>query len=236
MVSMEEKMQLVMEYKMQQIAEWREIALELCDLYTCDRCYDTVCCTVTPASLTDPELLRLSEHVGKSPEEFIAEYCDVSEVGWLYLKSPCPFLKKGIKNRRYPLCRVHEIRPLVCRRYPFDDLPGVVHSTDLCPMAARIRREVEDVQRRLTTGELVVEFMGEADDELEEKMKKLSKEVLASREVKERLEKIGVEMKGEFEDVIGEVTEKIVPNVSGKTSQGIKVHPGIFLILLQEKK
>lgn len=228
-------MRLLMEYRMQQMADWREVAFEICGLYTCRRCYDTVCCTATPAALTEKETLRLSQHVGRSLEQFIAEYCEASEMGWIYLRSPCPFLRRSIKNRRHPACKVHEIRPLVCRRYPFDDLPGVLNSTDLCPMAAEIERDIKDIQWRLSTGELVVEFDGE-DDDLEEKMKQLEKKVLASKEVKERLEKIGIEVEGGFDEIIKDVVKKIAPDVSSRSARNIKVHPGLFLILLEEKK
>lgn len=111
---------------------WDDIWQELGQYYQCYRCSPNTCCTYIPVQVSQDECHKIANYLGIDVREFVQGYTHFGE-GKQYLKFPCPFYEDG--------CKVYEVRPELCRRYPFGDLPGVIH-VNVCPMARDIAKDL----------------------------------------------------------------------------------------------
>jgi len=99
----------------------------------CTRCAN--CCKTKTPEFSDEDIDRIASHLDLEIDAFIETYLEVGENGaYRTRQKPCPFL--GEDNR----CTIYEIRPTVCREYPYTDKEGIVHrtmsvanNTQVCP-------------------------------------------------------------------------------------------------------
>jgi Fe-S-cluster containining protein len=93
------------------------------------------------------DIKRLAKHMGISAKEFETKYCEDGEFGKKQIKSvPCMFL--GEDNR----CTVYEIRPKVCKEYPFlykkgflQRTMGVIGNAEVCPIVFNVWENLKDI-------------------------------------------------------------------------------------------
>jgi len=82
----------------------------------CFRC--AVCCIGYQPQITDPEIDRMAEGLGISREEFIREYVNITQIGYLLRQDEngCVFLRREV-GRPGALCSIHLFRPDICRNW-----------------------------------------------------------------------------------------------------------------------
>jgi len=100
-----------------EIIETEPLKLKILKKVKCKKC--GWCCKAQNAMLTIEDVKRLMTHLGYNYQEFYEKYLDMN-MKIPYLKSPCPFLDS--ENR----CTIYNIRPKVCKIYPFVDFFMVV--------------------------------------------------------------------------------------------------------------
>jgi len=110
-------------------AQWEAVWVGLHEFYKCKRCPDAFCCTEIPVEVLPDEIITIADYLGESISQFM-RLRTIKAGGKIYLKFPCPFF--GSEG-----CRIYEVRPKVCRRYPFAPWPGVLH-TNVCPLSIEI--------------------------------------------------------------------------------------------------
>jgi uncharacterized protein len=130
----------------------KQLHQEAFQIVDCTRCAN--CCKTMDVALTDKDITRIAGHLGMTTEDFIAKYLEPGEEqgydeekGCLWIRQkPCPFL--GEDNR----CTIYDLRPAVCRDYPYTDKKEFTtrshgHSRNalLCPAVFWI---VEQMKRR----------------------------------------------------------------------------------------
>lgn len=114
-------------------SRWTRVWTELHEYYKCKRCPDAFCCTKIPVEPLPDEIHSIADYLGESLSNFLRLYT-VKAGGRTWLKFPCPFYSDGG-------CRIYEVRPVVCGRYPFAPSPGVMH-TNICPVAKKIEEDI----------------------------------------------------------------------------------------------
>jgi Fe-S-cluster containining protein len=103
--------------------------IEKClSFYNCKKCGK--CCHEYPVSLGDDELLVLLKKDGNRVFDLLDESV-VSNI----LKPPCGYLK----NKE---CSIHEIKPFVCKLYPFSLSRGNIIVLFFCPLGKEIYEEL----------------------------------------------------------------------------------------------
>src|SRR5687767_5971866 len=74
------------------------------------------CCKNYSPRFKTPDVKRISKHLQMRESEFIDAYLKVDEEGDFVAKTtPCPFLAED------NYCRVYEVRPSDCARFPYTD-------------------------------------------------------------------------------------------------------------------
>jgi uncharacterized protein len=123
--------------------ELHETTFQVVDCMRCANC----CKTKTP-KFEESDVERISAHLNMASAEFIDRYreADPEEPPYRTRQTPCPLL--GEDNR----CSVYEVRPTVCREYPYTDKEGLSHrtmsvanNTLVCPAVYHI---VDQLKRR----------------------------------------------------------------------------------------
>lgn len=107
------------------------------------------CCKTSPPLVTKSDINRIAGFLGLTPREFARRYVMEDVNGeWSFNSVPCRFLADD--NH----CRIYEVRPEACRRYPHTDEEDFVRrrslnlaNTLICPAAYRI---IIFLQNRLT--------------------------------------------------------------------------------------
>jgi Fe-S-cluster containining protein len=120
------------------------LQIQILEFIKCDRCGK--CCRDEDPMLSPYEVRTLSEHFELTVDDFYQKYCQSVHVkinqnhaesidcDLPYLKSPCPFLKKGEHRGSECNCKIYENRLIVCKTYPFNN--GKLYLR--CPLAMRI--------------------------------------------------------------------------------------------------
>ena len=81
------------------------------------------CCKTMSVILTEKDARRIASHLGMSKKDFVQTYLEAHEEGYKMRQRPCPLL--GDDDR----CTVYEVRPAVCRGYPYTDKKDFVSRT-----------------------------------------------------------------------------------------------------------
>jgi Fe-S-cluster containining protein len=98
------------------------------------------CCKTSPPLITPADIQRISKHLQLSRKQFMNHYVLSDVSGEMSFKTvPCVFLDSDQS------CRIYDIRPEACRRFPHTDEKGYnkryklnVKNTMICPAAARV--------------------------------------------------------------------------------------------------
>ena len=101
------------------------------DRFECKMCGN--CCRLRIISLTDEDIKRLSEH---GHTDF---YVKKGNEYWMKrVKGRCIFLKDD-------LCSIYEIRPEICRNFPFFKMYGITYCRRLsyCPALEELEKEIK---------------------------------------------------------------------------------------------
>ncbi len=161
MIEAEELMQAILESQQTLFDEYDLLIEQLNRFYECHRCIPNWCCTTVPVCLLFEEIPLLAQYMGLSRNKFLNKYCEITNefmgIPSIYLKTPCPFFKKGIKQRRYSSCRIYKIRPGVCKRFPFAQMPGV-RCIDRCPLASEIAKDLKILEKMYSSEEIPYEL------------------------------------------------------------------------------
>lgn len=88
----------------------------------CTRCAN--CCKTTQPQFNNEDIERIASHFQMEVDAFIKTYLQTGDGGsYVTRERPCPFLGKDDH------CTIYEIRPTVCREYPYTNKQGLLHRT-----------------------------------------------------------------------------------------------------------
>lgn len=98
------------------------------------------CCKTSPPLMTHTDIQRISKYLQISRKQFIRQYVLSDVNGEMSFKNvPCVFLESDHS------CRIYDIRPEACRRFPHTDEKAYnqryklnLKNTMICPAAARV--------------------------------------------------------------------------------------------------
>lgn len=115
------------EEMMQVIKEARQIKpdertfrtlVKLQNIHECHRCGK--CCKETTIGMTGTEVVTIARFLGMTGAAFKEQYITQQVERWLVIRlteeRACPFLREEAGTYS---CSIHEVRPNVCRNYPF---------------------------------------------------------------------------------------------------------------------
>ena len=122
---------------------------ELFDGYDCCMCNN--CCRTYAITLNDEDVNRISQHLGKTRDDFVSQYLKKSEFDeavHVMEKIPCIFLCEDGK------CSINEVKPIECKAFPFTDQPnkldsllGVIDFAEECPVVFEILERLKVIYR-----------------------------------------------------------------------------------------
>ena len=112
----------------------------------CTRCAN--CCKTMDINFSDEDIERIAGHLKMATAEFVETYLESDDENSPYKtrQKPCPFLSDDDR------CTIYDVRPTVCREYPYTDKEGftfrtmaVANNALRCPAVFWI---VEQMKRR----------------------------------------------------------------------------------------
>jgi len=118
------------------------------------------CCKVIRPLLKPNDIERLATHLGRSGEQFLAEYLEEDEVGegHVFKTAPCAFLHENA-------CAVYPQRPEACRSYPHLHkhefvfrLSQAVSNCSVCPIVYNVYERLKQEMQRRRVGSYDSEF------------------------------------------------------------------------------
>jgi len=109
---------------------WYEEIKKLLRYIPCRRC--GWCCRNIPVHVTKHELEVIALELRVSLSSIIRSFVHRSKKGYLFLRTPCPFLIK--ENGKY-FCSIYSVRPTACRLFPFHPELRVLLEINNCPLA-----------------------------------------------------------------------------------------------------
>ncbi|WP_394927129.1 YkgJ family cysteine cluster protein [uncultured Robinsoniella sp.] len=119
--------------------QFKRLHNELFAIYDCSRCRN--CCKMYHGSIPAEDLEKDAEHLEITKEEFVDFYLVKNEIENTYetRHKPCDFLNKDGS------CKLGKSKPDSCKKYPYTDQPGRLHSlytvleaVAVCPVAFEI--------------------------------------------------------------------------------------------------
>ncbi len=120
-----------MEIEKKQIAKIEPMMLECLSFFQCKKCGE--CCRDCPVQLAEEELIALLKRDG----EKVFDLLDENVVAGNALKVPCVYLENNA-------CEIHDIKPFVCRVYPFTLKYMHFLAICLCPMGKEMADELQN--------------------------------------------------------------------------------------------
>jgi Fe-S-cluster containining protein len=124
-----------------------ELHQSVFQIVDCTQCAN--CCKTKRPKFDESDVERIAAFLGMDESEFIDKYLEPNpdDPPYRTRQMPCPLL--GEDNR----CTVYDVRPAVCREYPYTDKEGLVFRTMsvannalVCPAVFRI---VEQMKQRV---------------------------------------------------------------------------------------
>ena len=112
---------------------------ELFAEYDCSRCRN--CCKCYYGSIPLSDIKKDASHLNMSSDEFVELYLSEkgSEGNYSIKHKPCDFLQEDGS------CKLGDYKPENCKKYPYTDQPGRMHSlysvldaVSVCPIAFEI--------------------------------------------------------------------------------------------------
>jgi Fe-S-cluster containining protein len=107
------------------------------------------CCKTMSPTYTKKDLVRISEHIGMTVDQFKIKYLKLDKEGdWINKKQPCQFLNLADNK-----CGIYEVRPRDCAGFPHHTRRKMVdymhvfkQNIEYCPATFRV---VEMMKERL---------------------------------------------------------------------------------------
>jgi len=107
------------------------------------------CCSTIPPIVNRTDASRIAKYLGMKSAQFQAEYLHKDEDGDMVMKTtPCTFLESNNS------CRIYEVRPKACQRYPYTDDFEFADHIDLhyqnvayCPAVFHIIERLSKVEK-----------------------------------------------------------------------------------------
>ena len=104
------------------------------------------CCKSYSPRFKPPDIKRISKYIGMKEGDFIDTYLTIDEDGdYVANTKPCPFL--GSDNH----CRVYDVRPSDCERFPYTDedvilnrQPLTLKNSTFCPITYYVLEKLLD--------------------------------------------------------------------------------------------
>ncbi|MCL2815872.1 MAG: YkgJ family cysteine cluster protein [Oscillospiraceae bacterium] len=114
--------------------------------YDCCACGN--CCKLYDILVNKDDIERISQYLGLTENDFIEKYLAASDEGYIMKEKPCRFLDEDGK------CKIYEIRPSVCRDFPYTDKPyrlyhmyGVLSFAEECPVVFEIIERLKKIYK-----------------------------------------------------------------------------------------
>lgn len=135
------------------------------------------CCSSCNVLLSEDDIIRLCKHIGCDFNQFYEKYMD-KETIMNYLAFPCPFLDM---NKEKEKCTIYDIRPTVCRHFPFN---ASLLTIDPCSIGNDI---IVIIENRIT-GKQLEKTSAKNSEYLKEKLKKDKEKTKNTMAVYDKLE------------------------------------------------
>lgn len=110
---------------------------EIFPKYNCAECRN--CCKLMHAEIPEEDIDRDAACLGMTREDFIAAHLKQDFGEWIEIHQPCGFLEKDGS------CRLGDLRPDSCKKFPFTDQPerlfslySFLNAVGVCPAAYEI--------------------------------------------------------------------------------------------------
>ena len=128
-------------------AQFLELHNELFANHDCCKCNN--CCRAYAVVLDDNDVETISQHLGRSRDDFISEYLEKSDYDESYYRmrtQPCAFLCADGK------CSINDVKPAECKGFPFTDQPdrlgsllGVISFAEVCPVVFEVLERLKKI-------------------------------------------------------------------------------------------
>ena len=125
-------------------AHFLRIHNEIFSAYECCECGN--CCKLYDIKINENDIGLISEYLGLSENDFIDKYLTTDDEGYKIKDKPCCFLDADGK------CRIYEIRPSVCRDFPYTNKPyrlynmyGLLSFSEECPVVFEIIKRLKRI-------------------------------------------------------------------------------------------
>ena len=117
---------------------------EIFAVYDCCECGN--CCKLYDILLDKNDIERISAYLGLPENDFIEKYLAADGENYKIKDKPCCFLDADGK------CRIYEVRPTVCRDFPYTDKPyrlynmyGLLSFSEECPVIFEIIKRLKRI-------------------------------------------------------------------------------------------
>jgi Fe-S-cluster containining protein len=121
---------------------WQEV-----DCLSCGNC----CKQMTP-TFKKADVLRISEHLGMTPDAFRTKWLTLDDEGkdWINKKQPCQFL-----DMKTNMCSIYAVRPADCAGFPYlkkKKMIDYIHihqqNVEYCPATVRLVEKMKELVTR----------------------------------------------------------------------------------------
>lgn len=127
---------------------WKELSREILYYFKCRACGK--CCKI-PVMISKEEIEKICEKLKMDTFEFSRRYLGNE----FYLKEPCPFLENRKGGKAF--CRIYEVRPEVCRLFPFSSMNNNLQAVDECLLAKEISEAIIEFEKKISMTKMTKE-------------------------------------------------------------------------------
>lgn len=165
------------------------------------------CCSSCNVLLAEDDIITLCKHLGCDFNQFY-EKCMDKETVMNYLAFPCPFLDMSKEKEK---CIVYEVRPKVCRHFPFN---ASLLTVDPCIIGKDIIAIVDDK----IAGKMTDKMSKKDLEGLKEKLKKDKEKAKGTMAIYDRLDVF----LPQFNEVYGHLVAVIDKDLLSKIAKEMK--------------